>query len=163
MRDLSKESPHNIMNRTTSRTDPLVGESILYDIFMKYGTPTDQKMAKLEKMFESRLRTLAKERRNNFHNTNQDLLIECACDLLTEMVLSFNTLLVGIIEPEEQLKFFFSQTTYIDRHLLEIPSMIEKKLRAITSPRVNENKLAKALIKLIRKAHATEIVEIRKS
>jgi hypothetical protein len=142
---VSDEPPQNILDRTTSRVASLVGESILYDIFMKYG------------MYESRIRTLANQRKRNSDLSYQDLLIECACELFTEMVLAFNILFTGIIDPDEHLKFFFEQTTYIDKHMLELPNLIEKRLRAISSFRINESKLAKTFIKLIRQAYSVDI------
>jgi hypothetical protein len=154
---VSDEPPQNILDRTTSRVASLVGESILYDIFMKYGTPTDEKMSKLQDMYESRIRTLANQRKRNSDLSYQDLLIECACELFTEMVLAFNILFTGIIDPDEHLKFFFEQTTYIDKHMLELPNLIEKRLRAISSFRINESKLAKTFIKLIRQAYSVDI------
>lgn len=154
---VSDEPPQNILDRTTSRIASLVGESILYDIFMKYGTPTNEKMSKLEDMYESRIRTLANQRKRSSDLSYQDLLIECACDLFTEMVLAFNILLTGIIGPDEHLKFFFGQTTYVDKHMLELPNLIEKRLRAMTSSRVNESKLAKVFVKLIQQAYSADI------
>jgi hypothetical protein len=157
---VSEEPPRNILDildRTTARVKPLVGESILYDIFIKYGSPTNEKMDKLEKMYESRLRILANEKRGKSILSYKDLLIECACDLFTEMVLAFNILLTGIIDPNEHLKFFFGQASYVDRHLLDIPSLIEKRLRAFTRFGINEHRLARAFIKLIQKAHSADI------
>jgi hypothetical protein len=155
--NVSDEPPQNILDRTTSRAASLVGESILYDIFMKYGTPTDEKMSKLQDMYESRIRTLVNQRKRNSDLSHQDLLIECACDLFTEMVLAFNILLIGILGPDEHLKFFFGPTTYVDKHMLELPNLIEKRLRAITLSGVNEKKLAKAFVKLIRQAYSVDI------
>jgi hypothetical protein len=151
------DSPQNILDRTTSQTKPIVGESILYDIFMKYGKPTDEKMSKLKGMYELSIRTQANRKRRTSDLSYQDLLIECACDLFTEMVLAFNILLTGIIGPDEHLKFFFGQTGYIDKHMLELPTLIEKRLRAMTSSGVNEKKLAKAFIKLIQQAYSVDI------
>ena len=154
---MSNEQPQNILDRTTSKSGTLVGESILYDIFMKYGKPTDEKMSKLKDMYESRMRTLANRKKRTSDLSYQDLLIECACDLFTEMVLAFNILLTGIIGPDEHLKFFFGQTTYVDKHMLELPNLIEKRLRALTSSGVNESKLAKVFIKLIQQAYSVDI------
>ena len=154
---MSNEQPQNILDRTTSKSRTLVGESILYDIFMKYGKPTDEKMSKLKDMYESRIRTLANRKKRTSDLSYQDLLIECACDLFTEMVLAFNILLTGIIGPDEHLKFFFGQTAYVDKHMLELPNLIEKRLRAMTSSGVNEGKLAKAFIKLIKQAYEAHI------
>ena len=154
---MSDEPPQNILDRTTSRVASLVGESILYDIFMKYGTPTDEKMSKLQDTYESRLRTLANQKKRNSDLSYQDLLFECACELFTEMVLAFNILLTGILGPDEHLKFFFGPTTYVDKHMLELPNLIEKRLRAITSSGVNESKLAKTFVKLIQQAYTADI------
>ena len=154
---MSNEPSQNILDRTTSKSGTLVGESILYDIFMKYGKPTDEKMSKLKDMYESRIRTLANRKKRTSELSYQDLLIECACDLFTEMVLAFNILITGIIGPDEHLKFFFGQTSYIDKHMLELPNLVEKRLRALTSSGINEKKLAKAFIKLIRQAYSADI------
>ncbi len=153
---MSKET-QNILDRTTSRSVPLVGESILNDIFVKYGTPTDSKMSKLETMYESRIKTLADQKRGNSDIRNRNLLLDCASDLFTEMVLAFNILLVGVISPKEHLKFFFGPTVYIDKHMLELPNLIEKRLRSIVSFGINERKLARAFIKLIKQAYYSDV------
>ena len=156
--EVPDDSPQNILDRTTSKSGTLVGESILYDIFMKYGKPTDEKLSKLKDMYESKIQSNANRKKRTSELSYKDLLIECACDLYTEMVLAFNILLTGIIGPDEQLKFFFGQTAFVDKHMLELPNLIEKRLRAMTSSGVNENKLAKAFIKLIKQAYNADIL-----
>jgi len=151
------EEPQNILDRTTSRSVPLVGESILNDIFMKYGTPTDSKMSRLETMYESRIRTLADQKRRNSNIRNKDLLLDCASDLFTEMVLAFNILLIGVISPKEHLKFFFGPTAYIDKHMLELPDLIEDRLRSMVLFGIDERKLARAFIKLIKQAYYSDV------
>ena len=62
---VSDDTPQNILDRTTSKSGTLVGESVLYDIFMKYGKPTDEKMSKLRNMYEARIRTLANRKKRS--------------------------------------------------------------------------------------------------
>ena len=154
---VSDHSPQNILNRTTLESGTLVGESILYDIFVKYGKPKDEKMAKLKDLYEVEIQSNANRRKSTSDLSYKELLMECACDLFTEMVLAFNILLIGLISPYEHLKFFFDQTAYVDKHLLELPKLIEKRLRSMTSLGFNERKLAKVFIKLIKQAYKADI------
>jgi hypothetical protein len=151
------EQIEKFIDRTSAHRASLVGEAILYDVIIKKAQFTDDKVKKLENMYASRLAQIANKKHNESTLQYKELLLEAASDMYTEIVLSFNVLLAGVIGPEEFLTFAFGPTSYIDLHLLDLPSLIEKKLKLLTSVGVNEGSLAKAFIRLIKFALGKEV------
>ncbi|MBN2230093.1 MAG: hypothetical protein JW779_10945 [Candidatus Thorarchaeota archaeon] len=144
-----KKKDDEFIDRTTSHLVPLLGESVLYDIIVKDGVFTQEKVSKLEKMYASKIANNANLKRNATSIPYKQLLLEAAADLFTEMVLAFNILLAGVISPLEYYNFSFGATAYVDAHLLEIPELVEKKLRLLTVSKLTEVSLANAFIRLI--------------
>ncbi|TFG31171.1 hypothetical protein EU527_13130 [Candidatus Thorarchaeota archaeon] len=145
-----KEQDEEFIDRTTSHLVPLVGESILYDIIVKKGGFTEERLSRLEKMYASRIVSIVSLRRSDVSIPYKELLLEAASDLFTEIVLAFNILLAGVVDPSEFHIFAIGPTSYVDVHLLEIPDIIERKLRLLTASQINETTLAKSIARLIR-------------
>jgi hypothetical protein len=101
-------------------------------------------------MFSSKLINETNQKCKSASSSYKELLLEAAGDIFTQMVLTFNILLAGIIRPSELLYFNFGSAAYIDANMLEIPSLIEKKLRLLTKTGISEESLSKAFIGLIR-------------
>ncbi len=144
-------------DRTTSKQS-LVGASILNDVLVNGGTLTSELVAELEAMFESKIREAVTKRKATENSQFGDLILDIGASLFTELVFAFNILLVGAIDPEDHISFSFGPSLYVEQNLLEVPSLVEKRLRTLTSSGTNSTTLARAYIKMIEMALAADFV-----
>ncbi len=154
---MSHHRSEGTYDRTFRQHKLLVGESILYDIFVRHHSIDKENIVRLEGMFLSTFQKASIERPPAVESSYTEFLLDTAADLFTELVFAFNDLLVGVLHPDQYLRFSFGPTTFVDEHLLEIPDMVERRIKTMTSTGVNPNSLTKAIITLIRTAASADI------
>lgn len=151
------DSDRSTFDRTTSKHS-LVGESILRDVLVNGGTLTSERVAELEAMFESTIRDAVLKRKDTENSHSRDLLLDIGASLFTELVFAFNILLVGAVDSDDHISFSFGPSLYVEQNLLEVPNLVEKRLRTLTLSGTNSTTLARAYIKMIEMALAADFV-----
>ncbi|MHA2005555.1 MAG: hypothetical protein ACW975_10185 [Candidatus Thorarchaeota archaeon] len=154
---MPRDSDRTTFDRTTSKQS-LVGESILRDVLVNGGTLTSERVAELEVMFESTIRKAAIERKGTENPHSGDLILDVGASLFTELVFAFNILLVGAVDSDDHMSFSFGPSLYVEQNLLEVPNLVENRLRTLTSSGANSTTLARAYIKMIEMALAADFV-----
>ncbi|MGY5876441.1 MAG: hypothetical protein RTU30_11905 [Candidatus Thorarchaeota archaeon] len=154
---MSHRRSEETYDRTFRQHKLLVGESILYDIFVRNHAVDLEKIERFDGMLLSTLQKASIERPPTSEKSFTEFLLDVAADLFTELVLAFNDLLIGVLHPDQYLRFSFGPTTFVDEHLLEIPDMVERKMKTMTSTGVNPVSLTKAIISLVRTAASADI------
>ena len=156
---MPQKARHSSFDRTTSRQS-LVGEAILYDVLVKGGELSPERVAKLRSMFESSIREVAMKRKNMEDTPFSDIVLDVGANLFTDLVFAFNILLVGTLDPNDHLQFSYSPSRYVEQNLIEVPTLVEKRLRSLTSSGTNSTTLARAYIRLIEMALAADFLRL---
>jgi hypothetical protein len=134
----------------------LVGESVLYGVFKKGVRLTNEHALKLESMFFSALKQYD---RCEYENSLGGVVaaIDVAVEMYTQLAVTYNELLVGVIPPEEHTHYFSSPEDFCKAREARIPDYVRRKLSLLTLSHCNSWNLSKAMTKLIRQAVAADI------
>jgi hypothetical protein len=134
----------------------IVGESVLYGVFKKGGRLTNEHALKLESMFFSALKQYD---RWEYENSlcGDIAAIDVAVEMYTQLALTYNELLVGVIPPEAHTHYFASPEGFCKDQEASIPDYVRRKLSLLTLSHSNSWNLSKAITKLIRLAAAADI------
>ncbi len=148
--------PARPVNNTISDI-PLVGESILYDVFKRGGELTSDRITKLERMFYSILRQMdrCKNDASPFPGVSNSL--ELAVHIYSQLIEHYVELAVPILPPAVHERFLLAPTLFVNSGELNIPELVKRKFNLLTLSNSNSWNLSKVMIKLVRAAVAADL------
>ncbi|MBD3406628.1 MAG: hypothetical protein GF411_10980 [Candidatus Lokiarchaeota archaeon] len=141
--------------RTTSTDDSgvgMAGESILYEVFRRGSSLTAERANKLERMFDASIRRAANEKYGKQDLPDPDMLLDLCAEMFAKMIASFPILAAGIIPPPDHMEFLESPRGYVSSNRGKIPMITKKKLQLLAGAGVSTSSMAKAFVRLAKKA-----------
>ncbi len=154
---LERARPKN----TVTSDIPLVGESILYDVFKRGGELTNDRIIKLERMFHSTLRQMDRCKNDASPYPGITTPMELAVYIYSQLIQNYVELAIPILPPAVHDRFLVAPEMFVSSGELNIPKLVEKKLNLLTLSNANSWNLSKMMIKLIRAAVAADLVNKR--
>ncbi|TFG31111.1 hypothetical protein EU528_07025 [Candidatus Thorarchaeota archaeon] len=142
---------------TANLSIPLVGESILYDVFKRGGELTNDKISKLERMFHSTLRQMDRCKNDASPYPGIETPLELAVHIYSQLVLHYVELAVPILPPAVHERFLLAPELFVSSGEMNIPELVERKFNLLTLSNANSWNLSKVIIKLIRGAVAADL------
>lgn len=135
----------------------LVGESILYAVFKKGSSLTNEQASKLESMLFSILRDYDRGVQTNSPGSRVITALDVAVEMYSQLVSSYSQLLVSVVPPKELGHYFSSPENFSKDREAEVPEYVRRKLSLLTLSHSNSWNLSKAMTKLFRTAAAADI------
>jgi hypothetical protein len=126
------------------------GAALLHEVLVNGSDLTAQHVNELETVFETTLREATAK--------SDSSIMEVGASFFTDMILAFNPLLAGVLDHEEYLTFSCNPPDYIDKHLLDIPDIVESRLQELVQGSRSTKRIAKAYTKLIEIAIAADSI-----
>ena len=136
---------------------PLVGESILYDVFKRCGNLTNERITKLERMFHSTLRQMDLCKNDTSPYPGIETPLELAVHIYSQLVQQYVELAVPILPLAVHERFLIAPDLFISSGELNIPELVERKFNRLTLSINNSWNLSKVMIKLIRMSVAADL------
>ena len=136
---------------------PLVGESILYDVFRRGGALTSDKISKLERMFYSILRQMDRCKNDASPFPGIETPLELAVHIYSQLIEHYVELVVPILLPTTHERFLLAPALFVNSGDMNIPELVERKLNLLTLSNSNSWNLSKVMIKLVRAAVAADL------
>ena len=150
---LERARPKN----TVTSDIPLVGESILYDVFKRGGELTNDRIIKLERMFHSTLRQMDRCKNDVSPYPGITTPLELAVYIYSQLIQNYVELAIPILPPAVHEKFLVAPEIFVSSGELNIPELVERKFNLLTLSNANSWNLSKVMIKLIRAAVAADL------
>ena len=149
---------HHARPKNTTSTDiPLVGESILYDVFKRGGVLTSDRISKLERMFHSTLRQMDRCKNDASPYPGIETPLQLAVYIYSQLIQQYVELAVPILPPAVHERFLVAPELFVASGELNVPELVEKKFNLLTLSNANSWNLSKVIIKLIRAAVAADL------
>ena len=136
---------------------PLVGESILYDVFKRGGELTSDRITKLERMFYSILRQMDRCKNDASPFPGIETPLELAVHIYSQLIEHYVELAVPILPPAVHERFLLAPIIFVNSGELEIHTLVERKFNLLTLSNSNSWNLSKVMIKLVRAAVAADL------
>ena len=136
---------------------PLVGESILYDVFKRGGELSNDRITQLERMFYSTLRQMDRCKNDVSPYPGIDTPLQLAIHIYSQLIQHYVELAVPILPPAVHERFLMAPELFVMAGELNIPELVEKKFKLLTLSITNSWNLSKVIIKLIRAAVAADL------
>ena len=136
---------------------PLVGESILFDVFKRGGQLTSDRITKLERMFYSTLRQMDRCKNDVSPYTGVETPLQLAVHIYSQMIEQYVELAVPILPPAVHERFLLAPALFVNSGEMNIPALVERKFNLLTLSIPNSWNLSKVIIKMIRAAVAVDL------
>lgn len=136
---------------------PLVGESILYEVFKRGGELTNDKIIKLERMFYSILKQMERCKNDASPFSGIETSLELAVHIYTQLIEHYVELAVPILPPAVHERFIIAPIAFVNSSEVNIPKLVEQKFNRLTLSNSNSWNLSKVMIKLVRAAVAADL------
>lgn len=136
---------------------PLVGESILCDVFKRGGELTSDRITKLERMFYSTLRQMDRCKNDTSPYVGIETPLELAVHIYSQLIEHYVELAVPIFPPAVHERFLLAPTLFVNSGEMNIPELVERKFNLLTLSNSNSWNLSKVMIKLVRTAVAADL------
>ncbi|MGY5878882.1 MAG: hypothetical protein RTV31_01470 [Candidatus Thorarchaeota archaeon] len=154
---MSNPLDHARPKNTITSNIPLVGESILYDVFKRGGDLTSDKITKLERMFHSTLRQMDRCKNDVSPYPGIETPMQLAVHIYSQLIQQYVELAVPILPPAVHERFLVAPELFVSSGEINIPELVERKFNLLTLSINNSWNLSKVIIKLIRMAVATDL------
>lgn len=154
---MSNPLDHARPKNTITSNIPLVGESILYDVFKRGGDLTSDKITKLERMFHSTLRQMDRCKNDVSPYLGIETPLQLAVHIYSQLIQQYVELAVPILPPAVHERFLVAPELFVSSGEINIPELVERKFNLLTLSINNSWNLSKVMIKLIRMAVATDL------
>jgi len=136
---------------------PLVGESILYDVFKRGGKLTNDRITKLERMFYSILRQMDRSKNDASPFSGIETPLELAVHIYSQLIEHYVELAIPILPPSVHDRFLLAPTLFVNSGELNILELVERRFNLLTLSNSNSWNLSKVMIKLVRAAVAADL------
>ena len=136
---------------------PLVGESILHDVFKRGGQLTSERITNLERMFYSTLRQMDRCKNDASPYLGIDTPLQLAVHIYSQLIEQYVELVVPILPPAVHERFLLAPTLFVNSGEMNIPELVERKFNLLTLSNPNSWNLSKVMIKMIRAAVAADL------
>ncbi len=136
---------------------PLVGESMLYDVFKRGGELTSDRITKLERMFYSILKQMDRCKKDASPFPGIETPLELAVHIYSQLIEHYVELAVPILPPAVHERFLLAPTLFVNSGEFEIHPLVERKFNLLTLSNSNSWNLSKVMIKLVRAAVAADL------
>lgn len=136
---------------------PLVGESILYDVFKRGGELTNDRITKLERMFYSILRQMDRCKNDASPFPGIETPLELSVHIYSQLIEHYVELAVPILPPAVHDRFLLAPTLFVNSGEIDILKLVAHKFDLLTLSNSNSWNLSKVLIKLVRAAVAADL------
>lgn len=136
---------------------PLVGESILYDVFKRGGELTNDRISKLERMFYSTFRQMDRCKNDISPYLGIDTPLQLAVHIYSQLIDHYVELVVPILPPAVHERFLLAPMLFINSGEMNIPELVERRFNLLSLSNPNSWNLSKVMIKMIRAAVAADL------
>jgi len=154
---LSNPLDHARPKNTITSDIPLVGESILYDVFKRSGVLTNDRITKLEQMFYSTLRQMDRCKNDASPYPGIETPLQLAVHIYSQLIQNYVELAVPILPPAVHERFLLAPELFVASGELNMAELVERKFNLLTLSINNSWNLSKVIIKLIRAAVAADL------
>lgn len=154
---MSNPLDHARSSNNISNEIPLVGESILYDVFKRGGQLTSERITQLERMFYSILRQMDRCKNDPSPYPGIETPLQLAVHIYSQLIEQYVELVVPILPVAVHERFLLAPRLFVNSGEMNIPELVERKFKLLTLSSPNSWNLSQVIIKMIRAAVASDL------
>ncbi|MEM2141700.1 MAG: hypothetical protein QXQ81_00365 [Candidatus Thorarchaeota archaeon] len=133
----------------------MAGESILYEVLRRSGDLSEDKLTRIERMFDVSLRQTLNRKYGRQDLAESELIVDAAADMFSRLIHQFELLAFSVIPPNRFSEFLQDPRKFVNDNQNEIPLLTKKKIQTIAGGAATTRTVASALVRLVQTAATT--------